>query len=384
MILLFVASCQFTQPKFEKAKIMLKSKKMETRHLIKLPGLVDVHVHLREPGGVQKEDFETGTKAAIAGGYTQILDMPNNIPPTISLATLNQKITIASSRIYCDVGFNFGATSQSTKFFPKVYDKVFGLKVYMNQTTGPLLIDKNLDSELVFKSWQSPWPIMVHAQGETVEDAIKLARKFKKRIHICHTTGDQLPSIFKAQKEGLEISTEVCPHHLFLTENDVKKLGPLGIMKPPLTSKYDQKNLWNSIDKIDMISTDHAPHTLREKFDQKEPKFGVTGLELTLTLMVTAIKKGLISLDRLIEMTSINPQKIFKLPHQPKTYIIIDTSKTYKIGEKHLFTKCGWTPFKELKGIGEIKKVVLRGQTIFENGKFLGKPQGKIIFPKVV
>ena len=356
---------------------------MKTTHLIKLPGLVDVHVHLREPGGIQKEDFESGTKAAIAGGYTQILDMPNNIPPTISVATLNQKIKLASSRIYCDIGFNFGATSSSIKFFPKVYDKVFGLKVYMNQTTGPLLIDKNLDRELVFKSWQSPLPIMVHAQDETVEDAIQLARKFKKRIHICHTTGDQLPSIFKAQKEGLEISTEVCPHHLFLTENDIKKLGPLGIMKPPLTSKYNQKKLWDNIDKIDMISTDHAPHTLEEKYEQSDPKFGVPGLETTLPLMISAVFQKRITLDRLVKMLTINPRKIFKLPNQPKTFIFVDTSKTFKISDENLFTKCHWTPFKGMDGRGKVVKVVLRGLTIFENGRFIGEPKGRVIYPEI-
>src|SRR3990170_163323 len=148
--------------------------------IIKLPGLTDVHVHLREPGGIRKEDFATGTKAAIAGGYTQILDMPNNIPPTVDPKRLDEKIKLAEGRIFCDVGFNFGATIQSTRFFKSVQKKAFGLKVYLNQTTGPLLIEKSKDRDLIFKSWVSPLPIMVHAEGETIETAIKLAKKYQK------------------------------------------------------------------------------------------------------------------------------------------------------------------------------------------------------------
>ena len=351
--------------------------------LLNLPGFVDVHVHLREPGGEQKEDFETGTRAAIAGGYTQILDMPNNIPPTVDQKSIDDKIKRAHGRIYCDLGFNLGATAKSTKYFPKIYKKVFGLKIYMSKTTGPIIVTEQKDWDLIFKTWQSALPIMIHAQGELVEEAISLAKKFKKRIYICHTTGDQLSAIFKAQKEGLKITTEVCPHHLFLTEGDVKRLGTLGIMKPPLGTKSDQKKLWENIDKIDMISTDHAPHTREEKKNQTEPKFDVPGLETTLPLMLTAVEKGLINIDQLTKMLCTNPRKIFHLPDQPKTSITIDTTKTYKITNEGLFTKCGWTPFVGLKGRGVVTNVVIRGQTVFGKGKFIGKPQGKVIYPKL-
>lgn len=350
---------------------------------LKLPGLVDVHVHLREPGAIQKEDFESGTKSAVAGGYTQILDMPNNIPPTVDPESLTDKIQRAKGRIWCDLGFNFGATRKSTKYFKRILNKSFGLKVYMNQTTGPLLVDKPNDRELIFKSWTGPLPIMVHAQDKTVETAIKLAKKYKKTLHVCHVTANQIDSIQKAKLDGLKISCEVCPHHLFLNQNNVKKLGPLGIMKPPLLSEKDQKKLWSNLDKIEMISTDHAPHTLEEKYDLSSPKFGVPNLETTLPLMLEAVNKGLLSLDRLIEMTSTNAEKIFKLPKQPNTFIFIDQSKKFKITNKGLFTKCGWTPFEGMQGRGEIKKVVIRGKTVFNDGKFVGKPQGRVIYPQV-
>lgn len=347
--------------------------------LLKLPGLVDVHVHLREPGATHKEDFETGTKAAIAGGYTQVLDMPNNNPPTISLKELDNKINLAKDRVYCDVGFNFGGTEQSVKFLKKVKRKAFGLKVYMNKTTGPLLVEDKDVQDLIFKSWQNAAPIMVHAMGRTIEDAISLAKKYKRKIHICHITADQIEPVKSAKKSGIQISSEVCPHHLFLNTDDVRKLGPFAMMQPPLMSKHDQVSMWNNLDYVDMIATDHAPHTLEEKMDKTSPKFGVPGLETTLPLMLWAVSKKMLSLERLVEMTSTAPRKIFNFPSQHNTYVLVDTTKKYKISQKKLFTKCNWTPFKNLDGVGEIKQVLLRGEKVFENGVFLKKPSGEII-----
>jgi len=326
--------------------------------LLQLPGLVDVHVHLREPGATQKEDFESGTRAAVAGGYTQILDMPNNIPPIVTPEDLEDKIKLARGRIWCDLGFNFGATAESVKYFRKISQKA-----------------------LIFKSWKSDLPIMVHAEGETVKVAISLAKKYQKAIHVCHVTDDQIKAIEVAKRRGVKITSEVCPHHLFLTKEDVKKLGPLAMMKPPLLSKKGQKRLWENLENIDIISTDHAPHTLDEKYDKSSPKFGVPGLETTLPLMLAAVSKDLLSIKRLVEMTNINPRKIFRLPTQLNTFVTVNLNKRFKISNKGLFTKCGWTPFVGLEGRGEIKKVVLRGQTIFENGIFVGKPQGKVICP---
>lgn len=350
--------------------------------IIKLPGLVDVHVHLREPGATHKENFATGTCAAVAGGYTQILDMPNNPQPTITPAAFAQKINLAKDRIWCDVGLNFGGTTDSIRYFKKVAPKVFGLKVYMNATTGPLLMEKAADRELIFERWTSPLPIMVHAEGETVEAAIKFAKKYQKALHVCHVTTDQINSIEKARKEGISITCEVTPHHLFLNQRDVKRLGSLALMKPPLMSAADQQKIWDHLDKIDMIATDHAPHTLKEK-QGKAPPFGVPGLETTLPLMLSAIDRGLLSIKRLIELTHTNPRRIFKLPVQPQTYVLVNFAKTFKISSRHLFTKCAWTPFEGMDGRGQIKKVVLRDRTIFANGKFISSPQGQIIYSQL-
>lgn len=343
------------------------------------PGLIDVHVHLREPGWEYKEDFETGTKAAIAGGYTTVLDMPNNPNPIITPPALENKIKLAHNRIYSDLGFHFGGAVQAIPYFSQVKDKVFGLKVYMNHTTGPLLVEDQKELENIFSSWHKV--IMVHAEEETLKKAINLARQFKNKLHVCHVSLKmQVDLIRAAKKKGLPITAEAACHHLFLTEEDVKKLGNFGIMRPPLASKEDRDALWEAITDgtIDMIASDHAPHTKKDK--EKEVN-GVPGLETSLPLLLTAMSEGKITQEKLIEITSTNPRKIFNIPEQPDTYIEIDPDIRYPISDIQLYTKCGWTPFEGMKVTGKIQRVILRGQVVFKNGEVLDPPQGQVIYP---
>lgn len=350
-------------------------------NILKLPGLIDVHVHLREPGATHKEDFSTGTKAAIAGGYTQVLDMPNNPTPTTSLDALETKIELAKGRIYADVGFNFGASPDSLREFEKVKNKVFGLKVYMNHTTGTLLMEDDHILSRVFEAWFKEKVIMVHAEGETLKKAIKLAKKFKKKLHVCHVSLASEIELIRSEKEkGMDITCEVSAHHLFLDEDVVKKLGPFGLMRPNLASKEDVKTLWESFRYIDMIASDHAPHTREEKESEKPP-FGVPGLETTLPLLLTAVNENRLSLEQLIKLTSTNASKRFKIPKQPNTFVQIDMDKEWRIGDEPLYTKCGWSPFTGAKVKGKIKKVVLRGHTVYTDGKVKSKPFGQVIYP---
>lgn len=356
--------------------------------MIKLPGLIDTHVHLREPGATQKEDFETGTKAAIAGGYTTILDMPNNPnEPTNTLKALNKKILLTRTsgamhiRLFCDVGFNFGASQVGVADFPKVSKKTFGLKIYMNHTTGTLLIEDQKLLEKIFSIWPKEKIIMVHAEAKTLENAVSLAKKFQRKLHVCHLSlKSQIELVKKNKLAGFPITCEVSAHHLFLTEKDVKKLGPFGMMKPPLASISDQKALWDNIDFIDTIASDHAPHTKEEKSQTPTPN-GIPGLETTLPLLLTAVSQKRLTLGKLIDMTSVKPRLIFNIPQQEDTYIEVDEKKSFTISDKNLFTKCGWTPFAGMKVKGRVMKVVLRGKTIFKSGKFIGAPTGKVIYP---
>lgn len=348
--------------------------------MIKLPGLVDPHVHLREPGAIQKEDFETGTKAAIAGGYTMVLDMPNNPVATISPEALQKKMNLAKGRIYCDVGFHFGASAKSIQYFDEVRSKVFGLKVYMNQTTGDLLMEDDSTLEAVFSSWPKDKPVLVHAEGDTLQKAISLAKKFGNRLHVCHVSLKQEVELIKSTKaDGLQISCEVSCHHLFLTNEDVKRLGAFGMMKPPLSSRENQEALWQALvdGTIDMIASDHAPHTRAEKAGEK-PAYGVPGLETTLPLLLTAVNDGRLTLERLIELTATNPRKVFSIPQQENTYVEVDMEENWTIENENLQTKCGWTPFAGMKVIGKVKKVVLRGKMAFDGQNIFG-PYGKVL-----
>lgn len=349
--------------------------------IIKLPGLIDVHTHLREPGATQKEDFETGTKAAIAGGYTAILDMPNNPIPTTSPEALEEKMSLAEGRIYSDVGFNFGATPSNFGEFGEVRGKVFGLKVYMNHTTGDLLMEDDEALENVFKDWVKGKPIMVHAEGETLKKAINLAKKCNQKLHVCHVSlKGEIEDIKKAKKEGLDISCEVSCHHLFLTAEDAKRLGPYGMMRPPLSFEENRQALWDNLEYIDMIASDHAPHTKEEKENKEKVVNGVPGLETSLPLLLNAVNEGKLTIERVIEMTSTNPRRIFNIPEQPDTEVEVDLDERYTITDKHLFTKCGWTPFEGMEVKGKVKKVTLRGKVVFENGQVSG-PFGQILYP---
>ena len=349
-------------------------------NIVKLPGLIDVHVHLREPGATQKEDFQTGTKAAIAGGFTQVLDMPNNPTPTVTPQALEEKIKLATGRIYADVGFHFGSSQESIQYFPEISDKVFGLKLYMNHTTGELLVEDDQVLEQIFSSWTKEKPILVHAEAQTLQKAISLAKKYNSRLHVCHVSLKSEVDLIRAAKEdGLNISCEVTCHHLFLTNEDVKRLGSFGIMKPPLASLEDQQALWEGISDgtVDMIGSDHAPHTKEEKLAEK-PAFGVPGLETTLPLLLTAVNEGRLTVEKLIEITSANPRRIFGIPEQENTYVEVDLEESYVIGNENLQTKCGWTPFAGMTVKGKVKKVVLRGKVVYDGQDIFG-PYGQVL-----
>jgi carbamoyl-phosphate synthase / aspartate carbamoyltransferase / dihydroorotase len=355
--------------------------KITMSNIIRLPGLIDTHVHLREPGSTHKEDFETGTKSAIAGGYTLVLDMPNNPEPTITPESVENKAKLAHNRIYSDLGFHFGATAQSSMYFEEVREKIFGLKVYMNHTTGPLLIEDADELNQVFSAWPKDKPLMVHAEEQTIKTAIDLANAYKNKLHICHIARrSELELIQRAKEKNMKITCEVSMHHLYLTEEDVTRLGQFGMMRPPLTSKEDLKYLWENINDIDIIASDHAPHTKEEKQGENVVN-GVPGLETSLVLLLNAVNEGKLTIERVIEMTHKNPKKIFSIPEQKDTFVEVDLDEEHVISNNNLFTKAGWTPFDGMKVKGKIMKVNLRGTTVFENGKILGEPEGKVVYP---
>jgi carbamoyl-phosphate synthase/aspartate carbamoyltransferase/dihydroorotase len=335
-----------------------------------LPGLVDIHVHLRTPGGEHKEDFRTGSAAALAGGFTLLLAMPNTQPPLVTLESWQSAQTQAQSESLCDVFLYAGASANDIDQLPNLAEHAPSLKIYMDQTYGPLNVRGLMNLMHIFEIWPASKPISVHAEGESVALAIGLAATYKKHVHICHVARkSEIELIAQAKTNGLPVTCEVTPHHLFLTDADAARLGPYGDMRPTLGTLQDQQALWQHLDStIDCIASDHAPHTREEKEHPEGSPPGVPGLESTLPLMLTAAAQGRLNYTRLIELLSTNPRRIFNLPEQPDTLIEIDPSAKYNFPEHLLYTKCGWSPFSGMPMTGRIQRVVLRGQEVVRDG----------------
>lgn len=345
-----------------------------------LPGLIDIHVHLRDPGQTHKEDFYSGTLAALAGGFTTILDMPNNLSPITTINRLKEKITSAGKRTVCDIGFYIGSIGGNPFDLDKAPEYVFGLKLFLNPTTGNLLIGKKELAE-IYACWNSNLPILVHAENEKVALVIDMVKKTGKKTHICHISSkEEFSYVIEAKENGLPITCGVTPHHLFLTGKDVEKLKAFAQMKPTLKTKKDQEFLWKNIKYIDVIESDHAPHTVEEK-QSDVPPFGVPGLETTLPLLLQAESEGRLTMDQILDLCHKNPSKLFRIKTDNRTKIEINLKK-FTIENKKLKTKCGWSPFAGRKVMGKVKRVRIRGKKVFEDGMVLVKPGfGKVIAP---
>jgi dihydroorotase len=341
---------------------------------LRIPGLIDVHVHLRQPGAEHKEDIRSGTAAALAGGVTMVLDMPNNTPPTIDTQTLTHKQRLAAESALCDIGFYVGGTETNARQAAALATKTPGLKLYLDQTYGPLRV-RNLEALLAhFRTWPAGRPICVHAEGLSAAIAIGLARTFGRCLHICHVAlASEIALIRAAKESGAALTCEVAPHHMYLTEADTQHLGPYGRVNPALATDADRAALWANLDVIDCIATDHAPHTQAEK-ESPTPPPGLPGLETMLPLMLTAVAEGRLSLDRLVEMTHDAPLRIFGLPTQPDTWVEVDPKAQYTLSHDGVHTRCGWTPFDGMTVQGRVQRVVLRGRTVVEAGELRARP----------
>jgi dihydroorotase-like cyclic amidohydrolase len=340
----------------------------------RFPGFIDVHVHLREPGATQKEDFLTGSRAAVKGGFTFVVDMPNNAEPTISIERLDEKAELSKKAI-CDIGFHYGTNGKNTETFKDAAARpeVYGLKLYCNHTTGEMLVEDLSLLEGVYAAWPSEKPILVHAEGVQLAGAIGLAALYGKRLHVCHITQKvEVELVREAKKRKHQVTAGVCPHHLYLTGEARESMGAFALMKPPLGTKEDMEALWKGLadETIDIVETDHAPHTRAEKESEKPP-FGVPGLETAAGLLFKAVADKRVTEARLITALHEYPKKIFNIPDQPDTYTEIDTEKVWTVGENGYESKADWSPFAGWKLPGSIEKVVVRGKTLLDGGRIL-------------
>ncbi len=375
---------------------------VDAEGLFVLAGLIDAHVHLRDPGLTHKEDFYTGTCAALAGGVTTVLDMPSSLPLVTSRETLALKREVARQKAVVDYGFFLGATKGNVESADRVKG-VVGLKLFMGGTEGELLVDDFAHQYQHFRGFPADEILAIHAEdvealeyfatlypagdhaarrppicaGLAVARALAMAESSRRRLHVCHmSTRMELELIEAARGRGVKVSCEVTPHHLFLTEEDGRRLGNLGKMNPPLRSQAEVEWLWENLDRIDLIASDHAPHTLEEKRKEEAPS-GVPGLETMLPLLLTAVAERRLSWEELARLTSAGPARLFRLkgkgriqPGYDADLVLVEPNKGWRLGES-LHTKCGWSPFTGWQMRGAVKAVFLRGREALREGQVL-------------
>ncbi|MCX8514283.1 MAG: dihydroorotase [Burkholderiales bacterium] len=361
-----------------------KNIEIDGSKLLSLPGLIDPHVHFRVPGLEHKEDWCTGAKAALKGGYSYVFDMPNTIPPTTTQERLDAKINLINQQLNqvklpLKYRLFFGADKNNFNEINKVKDYIIGIKVFMGSSTGDLLMD-DLSSLHAIYAIAAKFNLIIalHAEDEkivkhntqkylhqtefkyhslirsveaattAVELVIELTKIYNVRSYVLHvSTKEELELIKQAKQINLPVYAETCPHYLFLDDEMYDKLHGLGKMNPPLRKKINQQYLWDAIAQgyIDTIGSDHAPHSLAEK-DQllHQCPSGVPGIETTLPLMLTAYKNNKITLPNLINLLHYNPKRIFALDTTDD--IVLANIVDYKqLENKQLCTKVGWSPY---------------------------------------
>ena len=303
---------------------------------MRFPGLIDVHVHLREPGGEHKEDMTSGTAAALAGGVTLVLAMPNTYPPIVDAQALALTAAAGGAKGAVRRGPVSSARPRPTR--PEAAalarEAAGAQDLPGPDLWSPADARPGCPAGSLSQTWPADRPIAVHAEGLSAAMAIGLARSYGRRLHLCHVSlADEMALIRAAKESGAALTCEVAPHHLFLTEADARRLGPYGAMKPPLASEADRAALWANLDVVDCIATDHAPHTRAEKEGDAPPP-GVPGLETMLPLLLTAVAEGRLSLERLVELTHDAPRRIFGLPAQPDTWVEVDPEARIQSGPR--------------------------------------------------
>lgn len=386
------------------------------------PGIIDDQVHFREPGLTHKADIASESKAAVAGGITSYIEMPNTVPQSTTQELLEEKFIIAENNSYANFSFMFGGTNNNLDELLKTNPKkVAAIKLFLGSSTGNMLVDDEIVLEKIFSS--TKMLIAVHCEDETTikknlntqksiygEDipielhpiirseeacyissnkAIKLAKKTGARLHVFHVSTAKETNLFtnKIPLEQKQITAEVCVHHLWFDDSDYAEKGTLIKWNPAVKTPSDKKGLWKALldDRLDIIATDHAPHTLMEKQQNylNAPSGGPL-VQHGLLTMIEASKNGKISLEKLVEKMCHNPAKIFKINKRGfirkgfyADLVLIDLNKSQTVSKDNILYKCGWSPFEGTTFNSTITHTFINGNLIFNNGVFNHKIKGK-------
>ncbi len=390
--------------------------KSDLKNLLVLPGLIDAHVHLRDEGKAYKEDFYTGTAAAAAGGITTVLDMPNNEPVTMSVETLKNRMENAKNKVLVNVGFFSEFPKDLRNIRNIVEEGAVAFKLFMTEQVGGLNID---DDNVLLEAFsivvKSNVLIAVHAEDrielKKAEDKLKRTRnnstsaflkahsenvevkaikrllsiveKTNVRMHFCHLSSKKgLKAVIDGKNSGMPITCEVTPHHILLSADDLMRIGSLALTMPPIREKHHALALFDGIKSgwIDILASDHAPHTLQEKKVELvwNVKVGIPNLETTLPLLLTQMKHGRLSLGDIVRLMAEKPAKIFKLRGRgclkegnSADITIVDLSEKYKIDASKFHSKARYSPFDQWIVKGKPVKTFVNGRLIMDEGKIV-------------
>jgi dihydroorotase (multifunctional complex type) len=387
-----------------------------------LPGMIDMHVHFRDPGSLEREDFETGTRSAAAGGVTTVADMPNTTPPVTSAEVFRDKRKIVEPKAVVDFALVAGAGSISSNAIVSLAEAgAVAFKTFMISRFKELAASDGQMLENFSVIAKTGRPCLVHAENENIVSwglekakalgrvdplayaefrppiaeveatmrTILLAEETSVRLHICHMTAKGAVDLLAwAKARGVKATGETSPNYLLLSSDALKKFGPYAKIDPPLRGPEHRKRLWEALREgiLDVIASDHAPYTREEKEkgwkDIFEAPSGSVGVETTLPLMLDSVNRGLLTLERLVEAFSTNPAKILGLyPRKgvisigaDADLIIVDMKRGFEIRGENLHSKQRITPFEGYRGRGAPISTILRGETIMENGEVTGRP----------
>jgi dihydroorotase len=401
-----------------------------------LPGLIDAHVHFREPGVTHKEDFATGSTAAVCGGITTVIDMPNQVPPTETAEQVLVKKRLAESKSMCDFAV-LGVVHQTNAddVIPMADAGAIGYKIFFGETIGNLPFpDDGMCQEVFANITKAGVPVCVHAENrqiqhywtnklkaegkndpifweqsrpalceyESVAHLIFMTEQFGTMLHIVHTSSKQATQMIRdAKARGLRVTAETAPHYLLREAKDMAEVGPLLKMNPPIRSKDHQDALWEGLlgGAIDMIATDHSPHTMEEKgatIDGKMTKpaiwdciSGFCGVETAVPLMLTQVNKGRMTLNQYVQWASENPAKVWQMyPKKGAIRIgsdgdvtIVDMNKEGTIDARKLHSKNTPTPWHGWKVKGMPVYTIVRGNVQMKDGEPVGRPIGRMQTP---
>lgn len=380
-----------------------------------MPGVIDDQVHFRQPGLMHKGDIFSESKAAVAGGITSYMEMPNTIPQTITQELLEQKFEIAERDSLANFSFYLGATNDNLGEILKTDpQRVCGVKVFMGSSTGNMLVDDAKTLEGIFK--ESPVLVATHCEEESIirenlskyttllgnelsakyhplirsveacyassSKAVAMATRFNTRLHILHLSTARETELFSASTPLREkrITAEVCVHHLWFTDRDYERLGNFIKWNPAIKYEEDRDALWKALleGRIDVVATDHAPHTLVEKNNHylQAPSGGPL-VQHALPAMLEFVKEGRLTLEQLVHKMCHAPAEIFRIHRRGyirKGYyadlVLVDPNLPWTVNRNNIFYKCGWSPFENQTFSVSITHTFVNGRLVYHNGTF--------------